>query len=115
MNRVWTQTEIYNYLLGNPIRAKVHTGSLEDMNNEDYIFFDILSERVLGYDNKGSYIATIQFTVATKDFDNRKLLVKYIKDEFVCDIDYEKVEEAEYYAARCVTSLFMLSEDEDGS
>lgn len=111
MNKVWTQTEIYEYLLGNPLSAKVHTGSLEDMNNEDYIFFDTLSERLVGADNKGLYLSTVQFTVATKDFDNRKLMVKYIKDKFVCSIDYERSDEAEYYVAYCVTTLMMREDN----
>lgn len=114
MIRVWTQTEIYNYLLSNPLNAKVHTGSLEDMNNEDYIFFDMLSEQVLASDNNGLYKSTVQFTVATKDFDRRKTLVKYIKEMFVCSIEYLRSDEAEYYIAYCSTALFMREEEDNG-
>lgn len=114
MKRVWTQTEIYDYLLSNPLQAKVHTGSLEELNNEDYIFFDILDERPLGFDNNGLYLSTVQFVVATKDFDERKLLVKYIKDAYVCQIDYDKSEESEYYSAFCVTTLLMQEEQDNG-
>lgn len=109
--RVWTQKEIFDYLLSNPLHVKVHTGSMESLNNEDYIFFDILSERVLGSDNNGIYLSTIQFTVATKDFDNRKTLVKYIKNQYVCTIDYDFVDEEEYYAAICNTTLFMREDE----
>lgn len=112
MNRVWTQTEIFQYLLGNPLNAKVHTGSLEDMNNEDYIFFDVLSDTLISYDNIGLYKSTVQFTVATKDFDNRKVLVNYIKKKFVCQIQYIRSDEAEYYLAYCSTELLVREENE---
>lgn len=109
--RVWTQTEIFNFLRNNPLGVKVHVGDLTDMNNEDYIFYDMVSESIVGYDNSGSYLASVQFAIATRDFDNRKRLVEYLKTAFTCSISYTMGEESEYFIAYCSTTLMISNED----
>ena len=108
--RVWTQTELKQYLESNPLNVKVEFGIITDLNNQDYIFVDLLREQAVGFDNNGLYLSTIQFVIATKDFDNRKTLVKYIKDMFTCSFSYDKADESEYYAAYCTTTLIMEEE-----
>lgn len=101
-----TQKEIYEYLKGNPLNVEVHIGDLEDLNGKDYIFLNYLNEKIIGSDNKGDYLSFIHMTVCCKDFDNTRLLVRYIKDKFNCAIDYERTNYG-YYLARCVTSGFI--------
>lgn len=108
MGRAFTQAEIYNYLCDNPYDINVHIGDLEDMQGNDYVFFDYLTENIIGADNKSvAYRVNVQFTIAVKDFTKIKPMVDYIKDMFVVTVNYEKSEEHEYYLARCETWVFI--------
>lgn len=111
MRKSFTQKEIWDYLVDNPLGVEVHVGDLEDMNNQDYIFFDYLTDNPISADD-GYTDSTIgvQFSVLTKDFENRKVLVKYIKDMFVCTISYDHSDEHEYYAAFMRTYLLIRDE-----
>lgn len=104
MKKSFTQKEIWDYLVDNPLGVKVHVGDLDDMNNQDYIFFDYLTDNPISADDgyTDSKIG-VQFSVLTKDFEDRKILVNYIKDMFVCTVSFDHSEEHEYYAAfmRC--------------
>lgn len=103
----FTQAEIWEYLQGNPLDVKVHIGDLEDLNGEDYIFFDYLTDRVIAYDNTADYVTSVQFTVCTRDFERRKVLVKYLKQMFVGNVSYEHDFEHQYYLSRLQTDLFI--------
>lgn len=104
MRKTFTQKEIWDYLCDNPLNVTVHVGDLEDMNNQDYIFFDYLTDIPINADDGYTdSVIGVQFSVVTKDFENRKRLVEYIKNEFVCSISFDHDSEHEYYVAymRC--------------
>ena len=107
---IYTQKEFYEYLKNNPLKVEVHIGDLEDMNGKDYIFFDYLSDELIGSDDRGCYQSFIQITVATRSFEDRKILVNYIKDYINVSVSYEKSEEFEYYLARCNLGVLMYGE-----
>lgn len=107
MKRNFTQKEIYEYLSNNPLGVEVHIGDLEDMQGKDYIFLDYLNEDLIGFDDMGMYQTFIQISVATKDYDNRMILVKYIKELFVYKPDYSHDDEAEYYLAQADVGVIL--------
>lgn len=102
-----TQKEIYDYLLANPLQTNVCVGQVDDLNGQDYIILDFLNEDLIGYDDKGTYRTYIQMTVATKDFENRKTLVSYIKQKFNVEVNYETSAEFQYFLARCRTGILL--------
>lgn len=104
---IYTQKEIYDYLLANPLHVEVHVGALEDMNGQDYIFYDPLYDNIIGSDDKGVYRTRIQITVATRDFERNKTLVNYIKDYLNVSVNYDKSYEFEYYLTRCESGILM--------
>lgn len=107
-----TQKYIKDYLKANPLGVKVEFGSVDDMHNEDYIIVNYLNDRLIGYNNKGMYSTSIQFTIFTKDFDDRKTLVDYVKQKFNVSVDYEPSNEYQYYQATLETNI-MLAKDEE--
>ena len=108
MRKSFTQKEIWDYLCANPLNVTVHIGDLDDMNNQDYIFFDYLTDNPISADDGYTDSLTgVQFSVLTKDFEHRKVLVNYIKQMFVCTISFDHSEEHEYYAAFMRTSLLI--------
>ena len=100
MKRSYTQKEIYEYLVANPLNIDVHIGDLEDMNGKDYIFLDYMNDVAMLRDNNADYQTLIQISVLTKDFEDRKTLVNYIKEEFLSAPTYSKSDEFEYYQAQ---------------
>lgn len=100
MKRSYTQKEIYDYLVANPLNIDVHIGDLEDMNGKDYIFLDYMNDVAMLRDNNADYQTLIQISVLTKDFEDRKTLVNYIKEEFLSAPTYSKSDEFEYYQAQ---------------
>ena len=111
MKKTFTQKEIWDYLTSNPLNVAVHVGDLEDMNNQDYIFFDYLTDNPISADNGYTdSLINVQFSVVTKDFEARKTLVKYIKDKFVCTVSFDHSEEHEYYIAYMRTTLLIRDE-----
>lgn len=113
MKKTFTQAEIWNYLCSNPLNVAVHVGDLEDMNNQDYIFFDYLTDNPISADNGYTDSLTeVQFSVVVKDFETRKKLVKYIKEMFVCTISFDHSEEHEYYIAYMNTRILLRDEKE---
>lgn len=107
MRRSYTQKEIYDYLKANPLGTKVHIGDLEDMEGQDYIFLDYLEDVAMLRDNSADYQSIIQISVLTKDFDDRKTLVNYIKQKFLIEPAYSKSDEFEYYQAQFTTGVFI--------
>lgn len=105
-----TQKSIKQYLDANPLGTSVAIGSIDDMNGDDYIILNYLYERLIGSDNSGVYSTTLQFTIATKDFDNRKVLVDYIKQRFNVSVDYEMSNEYQYYVATCETTVLLAKD-----
>lgn len=105
--RTYTQKEIYDFLKANPLNVNVHIGDLEDMNGKDYIFFDVLNDIAIGSDDTADYQTVIQISVLTKDYENRKTLVKYIKSEFLSAPIYSRSDEYEYYQAQFTTGVFL--------
>lgn len=107
MRRSYTQKEIYDYLKANPLGTQVHIGDLEDMEGQDYIFLDYLEDVAMLRDNSADYQSIIQISVLTKDFDDRKTLVNYIKQKFLIEPAYSKSDEFEYYQAQFTTGVFI--------
>lgn len=107
MRRTYTQKEIYDYLLANPLNTKVHIGDLEDMNGEDYIFLDYISDTPMLRDNEADYQSIIQISVLTNDFEDRKILVNYIKQKFLIAPEYSRSDESHYYMAQFTTGVFI--------
>ena len=110
MRRSYTQKEIYEYLKANPLNTKVHIGDLEDMNGEDYIFLDYYSDIPKLRDNDADYQTMIEISVLTKDFEDRKILVEYIKQKFLSTPTYSRSDEYEYYQAQFQTGVFIVNE-----
>ena len=111
MRKTFTQTDIWLYLCANPLNVKVHIGDLEDMNNQDYIFFDYLTDSPINADDGYTdSVIGVQFSVLTKDFEARKVLVDYIKQMFVCNVSFDHDSEHEYYAAFMRTYLLIRPE-----
>lgn len=108
---IYTQKEIYDYLSANPLGVDVFVGDVRGLNGDDYIFFDNGSDDLIGYDDKGYYQSYIQITVATRDFEDRKALVKYVKDYLNVTVTYDKAIDFEYFIARCECGILM-HEDE---
>lgn len=107
MRRSFTQKEIYDYLKANPLGTQVHVGDLEDMEGQDYIFLDYMNEEPMLRDNEADYQMIIQISVLTKDFEDRKTLVNYIKQKFLIAPEYSRSEESEYYQAQFTTGVFI--------
>lgn len=107
MRRSFTQKEIYEYLLANPLGTQVHIGDLEDMDGQDYIFLDYLNDEPMLRDNEADYQSIIQISVLTKDYEDRKTLVNYIKQKFLIAPEYSKSDEFEYYQAQFTTGVFI--------
>ena len=107
MKRLFTQKEIYSLLCDNPLKVDVHIGDLEDMQGKDYIFLDYFSESSIGSDNNGIYQTIFQISIATKDFENRKTLVNYIKTLFYSSPTYTKSDDSEYYIAQFNVGVFL--------
>lgn len=110
MKRSYTQKEIYDYLIANPTDTEVHIGDLEDMNGEDYIFLDFLNDVAMLRDNNADYQTMIQISVTTKDFEKRKTLVQYIKNEFLSAPSFSKSQESEYYVAQFTIGVILTPE-----
>lgn len=110
MKRSYTQKEIYDYLVANPTDTEVHIGDLEDMNGEDYIFLDFLNDVAMLRDNNADYQTMIQISVTTKDFEKRKTLVQYIKNEFLSAPSFSKSQESEYYVAQFTIGVILTPE-----
>jgi hypothetical protein len=110
MIRSFTQKEIYQYLLANPLNTKVHIGDLEDMNGEDYIFLDYANDVPMLRDNEADYQSIIQISVLTNDFEDRKTLVNYIKQKFLIAPVYSRSDESHYYMAQFTTGVFLSEE-----
>jgi len=107
MKRSYTQKEIYDYLVANPLNTAVHIGDLADMKGQDYIFLDFLNDVSIKSDDSADYQTLIQISVCTKDFENRKTLTKYIKQQFLSAPTYSKSDEGEYYVSQFTIGVFL--------
>lgn len=104
---IYSQQGIYDTLRGNPLGFEVWIGDLDDMNGEDYIFFDRSTESLIPSDNHGVYRTYVQFTVASRDYDKCRITTNYIKSIYNVSVNYEKSSEFEYYLARCNCTLLI--------
>ena len=108
---MYTQKEIYDYLVANPLHAPVNIGDISDKNGQDYIFLDYVSDEILASDNRGDYRRNIQITIACKNFENRKTLVRYVKQLLNVTVQYDKAFDFEYFMARCECGILMYEDD----
>ena len=113
MRRSYTQKEVFDYLSANPLGTAVHFGNLEDMDGKDYIFVDYYNDVPMLRDDDADYQSVIQISVLTKDYENRKTLTNYIKDEFLISPTYSFSDEHEYYMAQFTTGLFIVPEEDE--
>ena len=109
---IYTQKEIYDYLVANPLGVNVSIGDVENLNGKDYIFLDYTNETLISSDNDAVYQTYLQITVATRNFVNRKTLVEYVKQYLNVLVDYDKSFEFEYYVARCTCGVLMYENEE---
>lgn len=107
MKKNWTQRELYDFLEANPLGTKIHIGNLEDMNNEDYIFFDRFADNGIYADDGACYVTTFQFTIATKGYDDRDTLVDYLHSGLNINFSYSTTDEREYYVAQGQSALLI--------
>ena len=98
--RRFTQKEIFDYLVDNPYGFQVHIGDLDDLNNQDYIFFDYVSEKIIPSDNDADYVENVEISIVSTDYDKIREVVKYVHDILVIQFSYSKAEENEYYLAQ---------------
>lgn len=110
MQRAYSQGEIYSLLKNNPLNVAVHIGDLADMQGKDYIFLDYLFDNPIGYDNNGTYLTNMQISVATRNLETCKTLIKYIKSHFYGTITYTKSSEYDYFLAQMSIRLFLKEE-----
>ena len=109
---IYSQKDIYDYLLGNPLHVDVSVGDVENLNGGDYIFLSFTNEDLISYDDRGTYQTYIQITVATRDYENRKTLVEYIKQYLNVLVTYEKAIDFEYWLARCECGILMYEDSQ---
>lgn len=109
---IYSQKDIYDYLCLNPLGVTVKVGDVSSLNGEDYLFLSYTNDELISYDNEATYQTYIQITVATRDFENRKKLVNYIKDYLTVTVSYEKAIDFEYWVARCVCGVLMYEDQE---
>ena len=65
----------------------------------NYIFFDYLTDNPIPADDGYTDSLTgVQFSVVVKDYESRRELVDYIKQQFVCTVSFDHDSEHEYYA-----------------
>lgn len=107
MRRMFTQKEIYDYLLANPLNTAVHIGDLDDMQGRDYIFLDYLNDLPMLRDNGACYQTIIHFSIYTKSYEDRKTLTKYIEDMFLISPSFRRSDDSEYYVADATTGVFI--------
>lgn len=107
MKKRFTQKEIYDYLVANPYGFNVHVGDLDDLNNQDYIFFDYVNEVLIASDNDADYVDYIEISIASTDYDKIRQVVKYVHDILIIQFTYSKAEEHEYYLAQGRTGVFI--------
>lgn len=100
MKKRYTQKEIFDYLKANPYGFRVHVGDLDDLNNQDYIFFDYLNETVIAADNDADYVDYVEISIVSTDYDLVRLCAKYVKRFILMPFTYSKAEEHEYYLAQ---------------
>ena len=108
---MYTQKEIFDYLVANPLHAPVNVGDIDLKNGRDYIFYDLISDDVLASDNKGCYRRNIQITRATKNFEDRNTLVRYIKQLLNVSVVYNKAFDFEYFIAQCECGVLMYEDE----
>lgn len=108
---IYTQKEIYDYLTANPLNVGVSVGDVKNLNGGDYIFLDFTNDNLIGSDDRGVYQSYIQITVATRDFEDRKTLVNYVKQYLNVSVNYEKDIDFEYFLGRCECGVLMHEED----
>ena len=84
--------------------------TLDNENGEDYIFLDYYSDIPKLRDNDADYQTMIEISVLTKDFEDRKILVEYIKQKFLSTPTYSRSDEYEYYQAQFQTGVFIVNE-----
>lgn len=112
---MYTQKEIWDYLVANPLSAPVNVGDIDLKNGRDYIFLDYVGDDVLASDNRGDYRRNIQITIATKNFENRNILVRYVKQLLNVSVQYDKAFDFEYFMARCECGILMYEDDQHRS
>lgn len=110
MKRTFTQKEIYEYLKDNPLGTEVHIGDLEDMQGKDYIFLDYMNELPILRDNNADYQTVLQISVVVKNFEDRKVLVNYIKKRFLSAPTYSKSDEFDYYVAQFTVYVLLYEQ-----
>lgn len=104
---IYTQKDIYDYMCANPMGIDVSVGDVKNLNGGDYIFLDYTNDEIIGYDDEGTYQSYIQITIATRDFEDRKTLVRYVKNYLNVSVMYEKAIDFEYFVARCTCGVLM--------
>lgn len=104
---IYTQKDIYEYLLANPLNVEVKIGDAELVNGRDYIFLSYTNESLINSDDKPLYQTHLQITIATKDFDNRKILTNYVKDYLNVSVSYDVSNGFEYYISRLTCGVLM--------
>lgn len=107
MSRTFTQKEIVEFLKDNPVNATVHVGDLPNMNGDNYIFLDYLSENLISYDNEGCYKTSVQISIYTKEFSNRKIITDYVKELCQFNITYQGSDEGNYFVAILTSEVFI--------
>ncbi len=107
---IYSQKDIYDYLSANPLNVPVEVGDVDSLNGGDYIFLSYTNDDLITYDNRGTYQCYIQITVATRDFEDRKTLVNYVKNYLNVSVTYEKAIDFEYWLGRCTCGVLMYEE-----
>lgn len=73
-----TQKELLELIKNNPLGIDVFWNELSLENNEDVIFLDRISDRLILFDNTSIKFHKVQITCYIKNFDDLNIIVSYI-------------------------------------
>lgn len=108
MKKHFTQLELIQLLESNPLNVKVFLNEKgqTDLNNEDYIFVDLILDKNIKADDEVKMIVNqIQIDFYISDFDNYISMKRFIQSKFIGD--FIQTKEDWYNRGTLTTDLFI--------
>ncbi|MFV0551757.1 MAG: hypothetical protein ACK5L6_07540 [Anaerorhabdus sp.] len=107
---IYTQQSLYEVLEKNPLRTEVYIGE-GSLENKDYIFLDYVEEKEIPSDTP-TYKTKIIINIYTKDIDDRKKLVDYMKPILKGSFIYTRDKEHSYFVATLSKFVYMYEQND---
>lgn len=108
---IYTQQTLHQLLENNPLGIEVYIGE-GLLENKDYIFLDYVEEREIPSDVP-SYKTRIVINIYTKDFDDRKKLINYLKPILKGNFIYTRDKENNYFVASLSKYIYIYEQDNE--